>query len=125
MSHRRRILCVDDNADTCFMLETLFRRDGYEITSAGSADDALKLARTGHFDLFIIDSRLPDQLGIDLCRSLKAASPASAIIFYTGLATDAGRAAGLRAGAQDYITKPDIDQLIAAVRRTLAANPPQ
>ncbi len=115
-----RILCVEDNEDTCFMLTTLFRTAGYEVISAKSVDEAQSLAGSGRFDLHILDYRYPDGTGDDLCRRIRTLNTQGRIIFYSGAAYESDRAAGLCAGAQKYVTKPDIDGLMAAVAELLA-----
>lgn len=117
-SPRRRILCVDDNEDTCFMLTTLLGRD-YETKSAAGVGATMELARREHFDLYILDNRFPNATGPELCRRLRELHPETPIIFYSGAAFESDREEGLRAGAQAYIVKPNIDSLTEAVRRVL------
>jgi two-component system OmpR family response regulator len=115
-----RILCVDDHEDTSFMLTHLLGHSNYEVVVAGSMSDALRLAASEHFDLYVLDKRLPDGSGLDLCRKLSAVSPEVPIIFYTGDAYDLHRQEGLCAGAEAYVPKPHVDELIDTVQRLLA-----
>ena len=116
----RRILCVDDHADTCFMLQTLFGQAGCEVTSAATVAEAMRLAESQSFDLFILDMRFPDGSGVEMCRRLRELQPHAPVVFYTGAAYDSDRQDALDAGAQDYLVKPtDIDKLVETVKGLL------
>jgi DNA-binding response OmpR family regulator len=119
-SNNCRILCIDDNDDTCFMLSCLLQPQGYEVATASSIQKALQLARTGQFDLYILDNRLPGGSGIDLCQQLREIAPETPIIIYSGAAYEIDRRKGLRAGATAYIAKPEIDGLTSTVNELLA-----
>jgi CheY-like chemotaxis protein len=116
----RRILCVDDHDDTCLMLQTLFGREGREVVSAASVGEALTLAGSRSFDLFVVDMSLPDGTGVELCRQLRELQPHAPVVFYTGRAYEADRNAALAACAAAYVIKPSIDQLVREVERLLA-----
>lgn len=121
MSERaRRILCVDDHADTCFMLQTLFGQAGREVVSAASVAEALRLAESERFDLFVLDMGFPDGSGVELCVRLRELQPHAPVVFYTGRAYEADRGAALAASAAAYVAKPSIDQLVGEVERLLA-----
>ena len=116
----RRILCVDDHADTCFMLQTLFGRAGREVASAPNVTEALRLTESQSFDLFVLDVRFPDGSGIDLCKRLRELHPHAPVVFYSGRAYEADRNEALAACAEAYVAKPSIDQLVSEVERLLA-----
>jgi CheY-like chemotaxis protein len=115
----RRILCVDDHADTCVMLQTLFGRSGCEVSAASSVGEALRLTERERFDLFVLDVSFPDGSGIDLCKHLRERQPQARVIFYSGKAYDADRREALDVCAEAYVAKPSIDQLIGEVERLL------
>jgi two-component system response regulator RegX3 len=115
-----RILCIDDHEDTSEMLKLLLSQEDYEVTIAVSCAAALKQATDGEFDLYVLDRRLPDGSGLKLCQDLAVATPGVPTIFYTGDAYDIHRSEALAAGADDYVTKPDIDRLIECVRDLLS-----
>jgi DNA-binding response OmpR family regulator len=115
-----RILCVDDHEDTSFMLKHLLGQANYEVVTANSLSDALHLARSEQFDLYVLDKRLPDGSGLDLCQRLNDATPDIPVIFYSGDAYELHRREGLCAGAEAYVSKPYIDELIETVRQMLA-----
>jgi DNA-binding response OmpR family regulator len=122
-----RILCIDDHEDTAEMLRLLLSQEDYEVAVAFSCAAALQQATDGEFDLYVLDRRLPDGSGLTLCQDLVKATPGVPSIFYSGDAYDLHRSEALAAGADHYITKPDIDRLIGCVRDLLSerqcANP--
>ena len=115
-----RILCVDDHQDTSEMLQLLLSQEDYEVVTALSMEEALELSKHESFDLYVLDKRLPDGTGLELCATLNELTPGVPCIFYTGDAYEIHRQEALRAGADAFVAKPDIDALIDAVRELLA-----
>ena len=115
-----RILCVDDHQDTSEMLQLLLSQEDYEVVTALSMEEALELSKRESFDLYVLDKRLPDGTGLDLCQQLNKLTPGIPCIFYTGDAYEIHRQEALQAGADAFVAKPDIDALIDAVRDLLA-----
>jgi DNA-binding response OmpR family regulator len=118
-STKCHILCIDDNEDTCFMLTHLLQAQGHEVVTVSSIKEALQLAPGEHFDLYILDNRLPDGSGIDLCQQLRELAPQTPIIIYSGLAYEIDKRKGLRAGASAYVAKPEIGGLTETVNGLL------
>jgi DNA-binding response OmpR family regulator len=85
---------------------TIFERAHLEVLTAHTVAEGLSWARRRHFDLYLIDSRLPDGTGLQLSRQIRAFEPATPIVFLSGDAYPADRQQGIRAGAQAYLTKP-------------------
>jgi DNA-binding response OmpR family regulator len=119
MSHRKRILCVEDNQDARGMLEMLLRTSNLEAVSAANHDEAVRAIEKEEFDLCIIDSVIPGVSGLNLCEEIRSKYPEAPIIIYSGRSAKEDREAGLRMGANAYVVKPEIDQLIATIRRFL------
>jgi CheY-like chemotaxis protein len=115
-----RILYVDDHEDTSYMLTHLLGQSDYEVVTASSMSEALDLIGSEKFDLYVLDKRLPDGSGLDLCRKLNKTTPDVPVIFYTGDAYALHREEGLCAGAEAYVAKPNIDELVATVNECLA-----
>ena len=115
-----RILCVDDHEDTSEMLQLLLAQEDYEVVTAITIGEALALAKSETFDLYVLDKRLPDGSGLELCRQLSAATPDVPCLFYTGDAYEVHKREAIAAGADRYVAKPDIDGLIEGVRQLLA-----
>jgi DNA-binding response OmpR family regulator len=116
-----RILYVDDHEDTSFMLTHLLGQADYEVMTAFSMRSALELIEEEKFDLYVLDKRLPDGSGLELCKRLNDATPDVPIIFYSGDAYELHRREGMDAGADAYVIKPDIDGLIDKVQEILSA----
>jgi DNA-binding response OmpR family regulator len=102
------------------MLKLLLSHEDYEVVTALSCEEALQLATEREFDLYVLDRRLPDGSGLQLCQDLLRATPGVPTIFYSGDAYDIHRSEALAAGADDYVAKPDIDRLIECVRDLLS-----
>ena len=115
-----RILYVDDHEDTSFMLTCLLGQSDYEVVAAPSIESALELVRQEKFDLYVLDKRLPDGSGLDLCRRLNELTPRVPVIFYSGDAYELHRREGLDAGADAYVTKPNVDVLVNKVHEILS-----
>ena len=115
-----RILYVDDLEDSGEMFKLLLSESDYEVITAHSVDEAIRRARTHEFDLYVLDKRLPDGSGMELCKTLNQLTPGVPCIFYTGDAYEIQRQEAMAAGAEAYIPKPDVEALIDAVQKLLA-----
>ncbi|WP_218160475.1 response regulator transcription factor [Amycolatopsis marina] len=108
---------MDDETKIRSLVRSHLERDGYTVLEAGTGARALELARVA--DLMILDLRLPDRAGEDVARELRAAGGLP-IIMLTAKADEAQRIAGLRVGADDYVTKPfSLAELAARVDAVL------
>lgn len=122
-SPRRHILCAESHDDTCSMIKLLLEHQGYEVQSAGTIDECLKLMAQEPFDLYLIGDRYPDGTGIELCQHLRSLRPLAPIMFFSTAAYEWNRQAGMSAGAQAYILKPiDIDVLADTVSRLISSH---
>jgi DNA-binding response OmpR family regulator len=101
------------------MLAHLLAQSEYEVMTAGSFNEALQLIRENEYDLYVLDRRFPDGTGVELCRQLSALTPGTPIIFYSGDAYELHKQEGIKAGANAYVTKPMLEQLIMTVNRLL------
>lgn len=114
---RPRVLCVDDNEDSRAMLIALMRHSLIEAKGVGTGGEALALMQTERFDLYLLDARLPDVDGFELCRQMRNSDPHTPILFFTGAAYETDKVKGIAAGANDYVVKPDIAGLVGSVKR--------
>ncbi len=122
MAERRCILVVEDERDTADMLIAYFEAQGYEVISAAWGQDGVRIAQERSPDLVLLDIRLPDIDGYEVCRQLRGhrRTEAVPIIFLTEKRERIDKLAGLDLGAVDYITKPfDIQELRLRVRNVL------
>ena len=115
-----RILLVEDHEDTRECLVVLLAHSKYQVETASTVSEALKLVETEPFGLFIFDSALPDGSGVELCRCVRKFNQRTPIIFYSGLAYESDITNALDAGAQAYLVKPvDLTELIEAVEKLI------
>jgi CheY-like chemotaxis protein len=114
------VLCVDDHRDTSDMLQMLLAEEDYEVHTAATMQEACNMAAKSQYDLYVLDKRLPDGTGMELCETLQKLTPEVPCIFYTGDAYEMHRRQALEAGAAAFVAKPDIEGLINAVHNLLA-----
>ncbi len=116
-----RILVVDDEESLCEILQFNLESEGYEVTTANSAEEALRLDIKS-FDLILLDVMMGQMSGTRMASLLKA-DPETAqipIIFCTARDGEDDRVAGLDLGADDYIAKPfSVRELVARVKSVL------
>lgn len=119
----KTILVVDDQAVMVRIVSAPLQREGYTIVTAGNAADALAKIQEAKPDLIILDILLPDASGIDVCRSIRQELKLVdvPIILLSGLTEVETKVEGLKAGADEYVTKPvDPKELVARVGAQLA-----
>jgi CheY-like chemotaxis protein len=115
-----RVLCVDDHRDTSDMLQMLLAEEDYEVHTAATMQEACAMAAQTKYDLYVLDKRLPDGTGIELCETLLEITPEVPCIFYTGDAYEIHRREAMAAGAAAFVAKPDVEGLIEAVHELLS-----
>jgi two-component system OmpR family response regulator len=110
------VLVVDDERNITDLLSTALRFVGYDVAVAGSGRDALDRAATFAPDLIVLDVMMPDHDGFEVCRRLRADGVRAPVIFLTARDATEDKVAGLRMGADDYVTKPfSLEELIARI----------
>lgn len=114
---RLRVLCVDDDEDSRVMLTTLLKLAFIEAKAVGTGAEALSSIQAEPFDFYMLDSRLPDVDGFELCRRLRAMNPHAPILFFSGAAFEADKKKGIEAGANAYVIKPDLDGLFSSIKQ--------
>ena len=113
------VLLVDDEPGICDTASFALEREGYAVTTAGGAADALTAFGQSQFDLVLLDIGLPDGSGLDVCRAIRAAGP-TPIMILSARGTESDRIVGLELGADDYVTKPfSLAELVSRVRAIL------
>ncbi len=119
---KQKILAVDDEKDIIELLSYNLVKEGFEVSSALSGEEALLKIRRGTFDLVILDLMLPGIQGLELCRILKNDPETKnlPIIMLTAKVDELDRILGLEIGADDYITKPfSVRELVSRVKAVL------
>ena len=119
-----RLLVVDDEPDLRTLYELTLVREGYDVQSAGSVEEAWTLLAGEAFHLVITDMRMPDGSGLDLLRRLGDAGRPEKAIIITAYGSAENAVEALKAGAYDYLTKPvDLRQFRAAVASAVGRGP--
>jgi two-component system, OmpR family, response regulator len=115
-----RVLVVDDEPNIRDLVGVALRFHGFEVSSAGTGQEALTRARKDQPALVVLDVMLPDFDGFEVCRRLRAAGDEVPVIFLTARDTPTDTVTGLTLGGDDYVTKPfSVDALVARVRAVL------
>ena len=112
---RPRVLYVEDHEDSREMLGLILQMALIEAKSVGTAAEALSTIQAERFDLYLLDSTLPDLDGFELCRRVRDLDASTPILFFSGAAYEADKQKGLEAGANAYISKPDIENLLERI----------
>jgi DNA-binding response OmpR family regulator len=97
------------------MMNVLVAQRGYEVETAQTVADALEMAKASRFNLYVIDNHFPDGTGIELCRQIRTFNRDTPIIIYSGTSTGIEKKEVLQAGAQDYLLKPHIEELLQSI----------
>jgi len=120
----QRVLVVDDEPQILHALETTLRGAGYEVTTAGTGEQALILAATRPPDAVVLDLVLPGKSGVEVARELRMWTT-TPILILSAVGDEADKVDALDAGADDYVTKPfGIDELLARLRAVLRRSGP-
>jgi two-component system OmpR family response regulator len=127
-SQNARILVVDDEPSIVDAVATALRYEGYDVDEAFSGRQALESAMRAEPDLIVLDWMLPDIEGIEVGRRLRSLGFKSAVLFLTAKDATEHKVEALRAGGDDYVTKPfSLAEIVARteaiLRRTVGALP--
>jgi DNA-binding response OmpR family regulator len=112
-SHMETLLFIEDDDGIRLALSMALEDEGYSVREAANGADGLASFRQSPPDLVLLDLRLPDMSGFDVCRALRAESIVP-IIMITAQTDTHDMVAGLEAGADDYVTKPVVPKELAA-----------
>jgi len=113
------ILLVDDDVTLRERLARALRERGYDVRTAGSADEAMEQVRADSPELAVLDLRMPGRSGLDLLREMREHDPATRILVLTGYGSIATAVEATKLGAEGYLPKPvDADELLAAFARS-------
>ena len=118
---RRAILVIDDDLGMRETFTWALRAYGFQVTTAGSGARAIALTKTSHFDLMLIDLRLPDMSGIDVVRSLRSDGSDVPFVLVSGFLTDPIAVEARALGAIGVWEKPlTVDDVVVNVRAALS-----
>ena len=117
-----RTLVVDDDQDSCDLIEKILKKEGYRVTTMIDGRKVEDELRKNEVHLAIVDLKMPEISGLDVLQIIRQHDSDCAVIMMTGYATLDSAVSALRGGVVDYLRKPvREDELLGAVRRALAA----
>ena len=114
-----RILCVEDDADIAELLTTTLGFYSFEAVCVPDVAAAHALMGKEQFRLYILDGQLPGASGLTLCQEIRSTDKVTPIVIFSGHGMESDREAGRVAGANAYILKPDMSEVVPTVRRLL------
>ena len=102
----RRILYIEDHEDTRELVTLLLAQKSYEVITGSTIKSGVALAGNEKFDLYLLDSWLPDGSGLELCKQIRQFDKTTPILFYSAAAYTQDSDLALECGAQAYLVKP-------------------
>lgn len=115
-----RILIVEDDPKVAAVLKKGLKEEGYAVDVCPDGEEAIAAAHVSEYDLILLDLRLPGKDGWTVCRELRTNNVLTPILMLTAFDSVEDKVKGLRAGADDYLTKPfAFEELLARVQALL------
>jgi len=119
---RMRLLLVDDEESYVNVLSKRMTKRNFEVSSALSGAQAIRILRKQDFDAVVLDLKMEDMDGIEVLKILKTMAPELPVIMLTGHGSETAAREGITFGAFDDLTKPcDLDELIEKIQAACAA----
>ena len=118
-----KILVVDDNSKNSDLLSTLLQRKGFQVRCAASGEMALQVAQSGWADLILLDIKMPEMSGYEVCQQLKATDSTKEIpvIFLSALDKVSDKKQAFAVGGADYVSKPfQLEEVLVRINNQLA-----
>ena len=124
-----RVLYIEDHEDTRELVTLVLEQKCVEVVTGTTIRSGVALAGSQDFDLYLLDSWLPDGSGLELCRRIREFDQETPIVFYSAAAYEIDRVEAIKSGAQAYLIKPShpselcnlVTSLIDSHRRCTAA----
>ena len=117
---KNKILVVDDEHLIRWSLEQNLKKQGYEVSTAGSGEDALRLLQEETPDLMLLDIQLPGMNGLEVLEKVKELEEDVIVIMVTALGVLETAVKAMQLGAYDYINKPfNLDELAIVIKKAL------
>ena len=121
-----RALVIEDDIEAALFLQKALKESGHTVDLAHDGDDGLVIARDGGYDVLIVDRMLPKQDGLSLVKTLRAEGDRTPVLFLSALGAVDDRVKGLKAGGDDYLTKPyAFTELLARIEALVRRSEPQ
>jgi len=116
----KRILVIEDDEEIIELIEINVEHLDYELDTAVDGEKGLKMAKSGHYDLIILDLMLPKLDGMEICKRLRSKNDNTPILMLTAKSEEFDKVLGLELGADDYLTKPfGIRELLARIKANM------
>lgn len=123
MISKRKVLIVDDNEKLCRNLADILELKGYEVNVVFDGYQAIEAVKKEHFNVILMDVKMPGLSGIETLKILKQIAPNMAVIMITAFADDVFFKEGLKSADFRVIQKPiDIDKFLIALENAVVAN---
>ncbi len=121
-----RILLIEDDKETVRYLVKALAESGHTADSADDGEQGLALAREGLYDVLVVDRMLPERDGLSVVRALRAEGIRTPVLFLSALGEVDDRVKGLKAGGDDYLTKPfALSELLARIEALVRRSQPE
>ncbi|HJY27592.1 MAG TPA: response regulator [Pyrinomonadaceae bacterium] len=101
-----RVLYIEDHDDTRELVTLVLEQRSFEVVTGSTIQSGIALAASQDFDLYLLDSWLPDGSGLDLCRRIREFDKVTPILFYSAAAYEIDKDLAINSGAQAYLIKP-------------------
>jgi len=116
----KKILVIEDDEEIIELIEINVEHLDYELDTAVDGEKGLKMAKSGHYDLIILDLMLPKLDGMEICKRLRSENDNTPILMLSAKSEEFDKVLGLELGADDYLTKPfSIRELLARIKANL------
>ena len=114
-----RVLYIEDHDDTRELVTLILEQKSIEVVTGSTIESGVALAGSQEFDLYLLDSWLPDGSGLDLCKQIREFDKATPILFYSAAAYEVDRDKAIKSGAQAYLIKPSQPAELCSLVSTL------
>lgn len=114
------VLVIEDDSEIAELIKLHLEDLPAKVTIASDGDEGLREARAGHYDLIVLDVRLPGRDGLEICQLLRVEKILTPILMVSARGTDVDRIVGLQLGADDFMPKPfNVAELLARAKALL------
>jgi UDP-3-O-[3-hydroxymyristoyl] N-acetylglucosamine deacetylase len=123
MPVKNKILVVDDEEALRTVLSTELEGEGYQVSTAGDGEEAIKILGSQQFHLILLDIKMPNVDGFQVLKFVKQKQPSTKVIMLTGFADLKNAIESKKLGAEDFVSKPyDLVDLLTTVERVLSTS---
>lgn len=120
-----RVLYIEDHEDTRELVTLVLEQKSYEVVTGSTIETGVALANAQEFDLYLLDSWLPDGSGLDLCKQIREFDQTTPIVFYSAAAYEMDRDLAMQSGAQAYLVKPSAPSELCSLVSSLIESHPR